>query len=383
MVSARRPTIETDVFVVGGGPAGLAAALAARQNGFSVALADRARPPIDKACGEGLMPDGLAALRALGIELGPDHGRPFRGIRFVDAEVVAEACFPRDHGLGIRRTLLHRLLRERAEEAGVATHWGAPIDAGDPAELKIGDRTVDCRWVIGADGAQSRLRDWATLPPVWNGLRRIGMRQHFRLRPWTDFVEVYWRNGIQAYVTPVASDEVCVALLGNAPGARLSELPALFPGLAKRLGGAERSGPARGAMSMSTTLRRVTRGPVALVGDASGAVDAVTGEGVSLAFRQAIALGAALAAGDLALYETAHRRMRRIPLLMARLLLLMSGNDGLRRRVLRALATQPRVFNQLLAGHVGQRHPAALTFGIGSFALQLLASSSSRATIGP
>ena len=61
---------ETDVFVVGGGPAGLASAIAARRNGFDVVIADSARPPIDKACGEGLMPDGVAALRRIGVELG-------------------------------------------------------------------------------------------------------------------------------------------------------------------------------------------------------------------------------------------------------------------------------------------------------------------------
>ena len=59
----------TDVFVIGGGPAGLAAAIAARQRGFRVIVADGMRPPIDKACGEGLMPDGLAALERLGIRV--------------------------------------------------------------------------------------------------------------------------------------------------------------------------------------------------------------------------------------------------------------------------------------------------------------------------
>jgi menaquinone-9 beta-reductase len=63
---------ETEVFVAGGGPSGLAAAIAARQAGFAVTLADVAHPPIDKACGEGIMPDGLAALAQLGITLPAD-----------------------------------------------------------------------------------------------------------------------------------------------------------------------------------------------------------------------------------------------------------------------------------------------------------------------
>ena len=57
---------ETDVLVIGGGPAGLAAAIAASKKGFRVAVADGAKPPIDKACGEGLMPNTVAALRDSG-----------------------------------------------------------------------------------------------------------------------------------------------------------------------------------------------------------------------------------------------------------------------------------------------------------------------------
>ena len=69
----------TDVFVIGGGPAGLAAAIAARQKGLRVIVADGAEPPIDKACGEGLMPDGLAALGHLGIQLPFEEAHPFAG----------------------------------------------------------------------------------------------------------------------------------------------------------------------------------------------------------------------------------------------------------------------------------------------------------------
>ncbi len=69
----------TDIFVVGGGPAGLAAAIAARLKGFDVVVADAAQPPIDKACGEGLMPDSLDTLRTLGIAFDPEQSFVFRG----------------------------------------------------------------------------------------------------------------------------------------------------------------------------------------------------------------------------------------------------------------------------------------------------------------
>ena len=365
---------ETDVFIVGGGPAGLAAAIAARRSGLDVVVADRAQAPIDKACGEGLMPDGVAALRAIGVELGLAHGVPFRGIRFVDDDIEADAPFPNSFGLGIRRTVLHRILLEHAHAAGVVTCWQTRIESLESSGVKIGGRTVRCRWIVGADGMHSWTRQWARLHPAWNGPRRIGLRRHFRMRPWTDFVEVHWHKRCQAYVTPVGAEDVCVALVGRASEARFSDLPARFPGLAKRLGGAAPTGPVRGAVSMSVKLPAVTRGRIALVGDASGSVDAITGDGLALAFRQAAFLGPALASGDLAAYESMHRRMGRMPRSMARILLLVADHDGLRRRALRALAQHPSTFGRLLAFHVGALRPAEVSLDVFGLALRLLAS---------
>ena len=81
----------TEVFVIGGGPAGLAAAIAARQRGLDVIVADGNKPPIDKACGEGLMPESVEALRRLGVELETGDGISFSGIRFVDECTTALA----------------------------------------------------------------------------------------------------------------------------------------------------------------------------------------------------------------------------------------------------------------------------------------------------
>ena len=360
VTSDLRPS-ETDVFVIGGGPAGLAAALAVRQAGFNVIIADRAKSPIDKACGEGLMPDALEALRRIGVNLGSGNGASFRGIRFLDEKLEAEASFS-DHsfGLGVRRTELHRILVERAKDAGVVALWGRKIEGLDPAGVIVGGRTIRCRWIVGADGFHSSVRRWANLAPDWNGARRIGLRQHFRVRPWTDFVEVYWRKDCQAYVTPVAVDEVCVAMIGK-EDIRASDLAERFPMLASHLSGAELVGPVRGAISMSTRLRSVVAGRIALVGDASGSVDAVTGEGLALAFRQANSLAAALAAGDVRRYDASHRRMARMPRLMARTLLLFDGNDSLRRMAFRKLAAHPRIFSRLLAVHVGALRSALPT----------------------
>jgi menaquinone-9 beta-reductase len=110
-------------------------------------------------------------------------------------------------------------------------------------------------------------------------------------------------------------------------------------------------------MSMSSRLAAVTKGNVALLGDASGTVDAVTGEGLHLAFRQAEALAKALDAGNLSYYGTAHARLIRQPQLISRLLLLMDGNKRLRRLAFRSLAALPQAFSGMLAFHAGAHPP--------------------------
>jgi len=80
---------DTDLLIVGGGPGGLATALHARRQGLSVIVAEPRSSPIDKACGEGLMPGGLAELTSLGVD---PAGMPFHGIAYVSEHRRAEAC---------------------------------------------------------------------------------------------------------------------------------------------------------------------------------------------------------------------------------------------------------------------------------------------------
>jgi menaquinone-9 beta-reductase len=362
---------QSDVVVIGAGPAGLAAAIAARQRGLTVTVAEAARFPMDKACGEGIMPDGVEALRSLGIALG--EGFAFRGIRFIDGKLSAGGAFAAGHGVGVRRATLHRSLTRRALELGIAIRWEAPVRALGADSVQIGDQTMSCRWIIGADGQNSRVRRWAGLGAVWNSKARTAVRRHYAISPWTDFIEVYWHNRCQAYVTPVAHDQVNVALIGGSPGApvRITDLE-LFPELANRLKDASPASSARGALSLSTKLGAVISGPLALIGDASGCVDAITGEGLAMAFRQSLALGEALVKGNLMDYQAAHERITRLPRLMARLILMMDGRTALRRVALRALAARPRVFYRLLAVHVGKRAPAAAILDVAGLAWWML-----------
>src|SRR5271168_4459150 len=118
---------DTDVFIAGGGPAGLAAGIAARQRGFRVIVADGAKPPITKACGEGLLPDAIVALSELGVELREGDGSALRGIRFEDGSASVSAYFPERCGVGVRREVLHQRMLERARECGVSLIWDTPV----------------------------------------------------------------------------------------------------------------------------------------------------------------------------------------------------------------------------------------------------------------
>jgi flavin-dependent dehydrogenase len=333
-----------DVFVIGGGPAGLAAAIAARRRGMSVVVRDGGRPPIDKSCGEGLMPDSRAMAERLGIELPASLGFEFRGVRFHGAGRSVEADFPKGRGLGVRRTILHRALVEAAESAGAELHWCAPVGQVDE---------VEARWIVGADGSASGVRRWAALDECVRKQKRWAFRQHFAVAPWTDCMEIYWGEGCQIYVTPVSAGEICLALISRGPELRLQEaLARFFPDLWERLDGAAATSRERGAVTATMQLRSVARGNIALIGDASGSVDAITGEGICLGFRQAEALAEAMAAGNLARYDRAHPRLAWRPHLMAKTMLVLDRGAAIRSRALSALSAQPWIFRQLLALHV-------------------------------
>lgn len=348
----------TDLFVIGGGPAGLAAALAARRRGLDVTLADCSVPPIDKACGEGIMPDGLAAARSLGLDLDETQGQPFRGIRFCDGDSAVEADFPGGHGLGMRRTALHQMMVSQALDAGVRLAWGVRVTGINGEGVVADGRLVRARWIAGADGGNSRVRGWAGLDACHHESRRFGFRRHYHIAPWSEHMEIHWGEGCQLYVTPVAADEVCVVLISSDLHLRLENALPGFSSVERRLRGAGPSnGPSnleRGGVTASRRLKAVCCGNVALVGDASGSVDAITGEGLCLLFQQAVALAHALEAGDLSLYQAEHRRMGRRPEWMADMMLLLDRPSGLRRRAIRALAGKPELFAKMLAMHVGE-----------------------------
>ena len=354
-----------DVAIAGGGPAGLATSIALRAHGADVVVIDGAGPePIDKACGEGLMPDSLAALNKLGVEV---PGFPLRGIRFLGSGSEVAADFPDGCGLGVRRTVLHREMTRVARAAGVRFEWDSPVSAVEKSVLRLGSgKRIEARWIVGADGGFSAVRRWCGLHSGMKVKERFGFRKHFSITPWSEHVEVYWGDGCQFYVTPDGPSEVCVAVISRDPRLRVDGALSRFPQLVWRLNGCEALSTERGGVSASRRLRRVTSETVALIGDASGSVDAVTGEGMSLAFHQAPELANAIARGRLDEYENAHARIRRRPALMSDVMLLLDDRRTLRDRVFPAMAARPKLFGGMLASHIGAAHPALIAANLAS-----------------
>jgi len=175
-------------------------------------------------------------------------------------------------------------------------------------------------------------------------------------------MEVHWGERCQGYTAAVNGELVCVAIASHDANLRLEDGLKDLPRLDQHLQGAEALTTERGAVTGNRRLKRVWRGNVALIGDAAGTVDAITGEGLGLAFSQAVALAECLEAGDLAPYQRIHHRLMLRPLLMARLMLTLDGRPGLQHRTLQAFERRPHLFRRLLALHVGALPPRELVW---------------------
>ncbi len=348
----------TDICIVGGGPAGLAAALALTQSGRQVTVLDCATPPIDKACGEGLMPDALTALKKLGVPL-PEAGMPMRGIRFFGDAAMVSADFPTGDGRGLRRVVLHEALVSRAEQMGIRMLWGVKNVHTRRGRVSFNGGHVDAQLIVGADGQNSSVRREGGLGSVISESRRFGFRRHYWVEPWSPYVEIYWGRHFQIYVTPVAPNQVCVALVSRLtardPRLRLADALPMIPSLCAKLKDADPATPERGSLTVSRRLRRVATDGYVLLGDASGSVDAITGEGICLAFKQSAALVDALNAGDLGLYSRSHAKISAKTRRMASLLLMLDKSPFLQRTSLALLSFRPEIFASLLAAHVDER----------------------------
>ena len=267
--------------------------LYAARAGLDVVVREPRDGPIDKACGEGLMPGAVADLTDLGVPL---HGRPITGIRYVAERHQVSAAFRSGPGRGVRRTTLHDALADRRHGGGCRSWSAGAVDS-------VGAPSAATCWSTASRPATSSPPTGCTPPSAGcsdstapsPAAAATGCAATSRSAPWTSYVEVHWARDAEAYVTPVGDDQVGVALLTDR-AASFDELLEGFPLLRERLTGQRVQG-ARCRTAAPAHQRRASAGRVLLVGDAAGYVDALTGEGIALGLAQARAAVAAIAPG--------------------------------------------------------------------------------------
>jgi flavin-dependent dehydrogenase len=384
--------MEADVLVVGAGPAGSTLALRLAREGIRVALADAKQFPRDKPCGEFVGPGCLPLLAELGLlaELLRCGPHPVAGLALHGFGVRAEGRFESAAtGLGIRRERLDALLlRAAAAEPGVqwlpAHRFVALLHARDGRVIgaRFADRgrrdvALRARFVIGADGVHSRVARALALSRPLRWLDRFALVTHYAGVAPRALAEVHFVERGYFAATNVDGRTFALNLVLDRAALRARSGPDDLvadrlrgaPPMAERLAAAERIGRPRGIGPLAFTTRRQVGRGFALVGDAAGYVDPLTGEGIYFALWGARRLAAALLeairdpareAAALRAYAAGRRREIAPRLFLARLLQRGLRWPPLAATVLRALTRWPALADRLVTVTGDALHPRDL-----------------------
>ena len=287
---------DVDLIVVGGGSAGMAASIAAAVQGLKVTVFDASGESYDKACGEGLMPPAVAVLAALGVAV--SESVPFCGVAYMgQSRERVEALFAANRfGLGVRRRILRQAMWSRARELGVEIIERRVTEMVETKNCVTIEGRV-APWVCISTGSRDGLLKTVGLHdsrPKKDRPSRTGLRRHAKMMPWSNFVEVYWSDYCELYVTPVSSELVNISILSWKP-VTFDDALKLFPAVSARCQGVEWDDVVAGVSPLAHLGRARNRGRFFLAGDAAGFLDAMTGEGNSLAILSGVALGHSIA----------------------------------------------------------------------------------------
>jgi len=361
-----------DFIISGAGPAGLSSAISLGQQGYRVIVCEKRALPQQKACGEGIMPPGVSSLKQLGVleHIAPEQMYAFKGIDWIDSSGLScGADFLSGDGLGIKRSVLSGALLTKAAQYATIEQKCSISDYELTARgiKAISSRgPITGRWLIAADGLHSPMRKKAGISDKRGRWQRYGIRHHYAMAPWSNRVTVYWGSGFQLAVTPLQAREVGIAVLFDRQlfGTPFAHFTRPFPEVHRRTEEAHLIDKPKGAGPFSHRATQVVKNRIILCGDSLGYLDAITGEGISLALNQGTDL---LNPQKLYFYPSANKHLtatyKRLTAHYFRwtpIALFLARHDIIRRSCIAVLCRSPRTFATILEANLGGRQLPAL-----------------------
>ncbi|MEV0135023.1 geranylgeranyl reductase family protein [Dactylosporangium sp. NPDC050688] len=346
---------EFDVVVVGAGPAGAAAALAARRAGASVLLLDKADFPRDKPCGDGVAPHALDVLAGLGVTGVEEGSVPVPSLRLVGPAGGSVARAHARPAYTVPRLRLDGRIADAAVAAGAVLRRHSVRRVEERGARVVLDGTVSAGAVIGADGAYSVVRRALGQPPNGPGHLALAIRGYAPFEGPTEqrIVTASREWPAYAWVFPIGDGTANIGygeVLRGRPVSRahlLDRLAALLPDV----DAAAATGLRAHHLPLSTRRPVPARGRLLLAGDALSLINPFTGEGIFYAVLSGALAGAAAAApGDAPgrRYAAALRARLGRHLRHSRAAALLGGQRWIVNAAVRAADRRQAVFDDLV-----------------------------------
>jgi flavin-dependent dehydrogenase len=337
----------TAALIVGGGPAGSAAAIALARAGVEAELVERTEGPHDTVCGGFLGWDALAALDRLGLDPMALGAPPIRRLRLVSAERSIEVGLPR-LAAGLSRRTLDEAMLAAADRAGASIRRGRTVRAADLAERRIrldGDESLAGEALVLATG-KHELRGAAR--PVDISTRPLGLRSSIAPGPalaeaLDGVIELHLYDG--GYAGLLLQEDGQANFCLSASRERLKQAGGIeplvarladeLPAFAERLGQGE-AGPWSAVSGVPYGWRATeTVEGVYRVGDQAAVIASLAGDGVAIALESGVAAAEAIAGGRSAAgYQRDWARRARRPVGVAEALRRSAENKASRQAMM-------------------------------------------------
>jgi len=317
----------TDPLIVGGGPAGSAAAIALAQAGARPLLIERSTGPRDVVCGAFLGWDALAALQTLGVDPWALGARAIRHVRIVAGRHVIERRLPAV-AAGLSRRTLDQALLERAAGLGAEIQRGVAVRRIEGEAISMSDGTsVAAESLFLATGKYALRGSPRENMPARTSL---GLRSTLAVCPDLEgWIELHLLDGGYAGLLLQEDDQTNLAVsiaadrladAGGSPETLIERLAAEAPLLAARLTGPT-DWSAVAAVPYGWRVRDTSAGRFR-IGDQAAVIASVVGDGIAIALASGRAAAGAWTKGGAAAapaFQRAFAARARRPLLLAEL----------------------------------------------------------------